>query len=67
MAKYEAVTADQLRARLGAGCSPMFGKDGYVIGPDLYGRICHVASCRTLAEAQRYADESNAKHGAETE
>jgi hypothetical protein len=53
---YEAVNADQLRARLGRQCSPMRGKDGYIIGPDIHGRICHCSTLDTLGQAHRKAN-----------
>ncbi len=59
MAKYEAVTREQLRQRLGGQCSPMQGRDGYVIGPDIHGRICHCSTHFSLGEAQRKAKELN--------
>ena len=62
-AKYEAVTKSQLIGRLGGMCSPMKGKEGYVIGPDIYGRICHTATCTTMREAEKYAEELNTKFG----
>ena len=57
--KYEAVTAEQLVNRLGTGCSPMRNKDGYVIGPDINGRLCHCSTHDTLQSAQKKADELN--------
>ena len=59
---YKAVTREQLKQRLGSQCSPMPDREGYVIGPDITGRICHCATCFTLAEAQRRADEYNKRH-----
>lgn len=59
-AKYEAVTMGDLVRRLGQQCSPMADRQGYVIGPDVNGRICHVATCFTLAEARERADRLNA-------
>jgi len=61
-APYEAVSADELVRRLGGGCSPMHGREGYVIGPDVNGRICHIATCFTLHEAQIRAAAMNEAH-----
>lgn len=58
-AKYEAVTPEELINRLGGQCSPMLGHDGYVIGPDIHGRICHCSTHWTLGDAQRKAKELN--------
>ena len=63
--KYEAVTVTELRARTGGNCSPMKGRDGYVIGPDINGRVCHVATCFSMAEAQRKAKKLNKEFGHE--
>jgi len=58
--EYFAVTASQLRAALGSQCSPNpNGLGGYVMGPDLKGRMCHVATCATLSEARKVAAVSN--------
>lgn len=59
MKKYIAVTTDQLRAKLGRQCSPMADRKGYVIGPDINGRICHCSTHLTLAYAQQKADKLN--------
>lgn len=67
--KYRAVTREELVSALGTQCSPMSSDrrprdgtpEGYVIGPDVNGRLCHIATCFTLAEAQQRADESNAR------
>lgn len=59
MMKYEAVTKEELKRRLHGNCSPMRGRDGYVIGPDIHGRLCHVATCFTLGEARRRAAKLN--------
>jgi len=56
---YEAVTAREMVYRLGSQCSPMSGKAGYVVGPDINGRICHLITCTTLAEARERADRLN--------
>jgi len=58
--KYEAVDVVELRQRLGGQCSPTRGGGGgYVIGPDVNGRLCHCATCFTLGEARRLAEEYN--------
>ena len=57
--RYEGVTREQLTARLGRQCSPMQGRDGYVIGPDIHGRICHCSTHFSLGEAQAKARELN--------
>lgn len=57
--KYQAVNRDQLVEILGKTCSPMPSRNGYVIGPDLSGRVCHIASCFTLGEAEKRADKLN--------
>ena len=57
--KYEAVTTDQLRAKLGRQCSPMAEAKGYVIGPDISGRLCHCSTHRSFADAMRKADYMN--------
>ena len=57
--KYKAVDVTELRNKLGNQCSPQRGKDGYVIGPDVNGRICHCATCGTFAEAKRIAHRLN--------
>ena len=40
----------------------MHGREGYVIGPDVNGRICHIATCFTLHEAQIRAAAMNEAH-----
>ena len=57
--KYEAVTREELRQRLGGQCSPMRDREGYVIGPDVKGRLCHCATCFSFSEAKRYAEKLN--------
>ena len=57
--KYEGVNTEQLQARLGRYCSPMHGRDGYVIGPDIHGRLCHCSTHHSLGEAQAKARELN--------
>ena len=52
---YQAITKEQLVARLDGQCSPMRDRNGYVIGPDIYGRICHCSTHWTLGEAQKKA------------
>jgi hypothetical protein len=59
--RYEAVTMAELIRRLGRECSPDAGRAGYVIGPDVNGRLCHVASCRSIREARERADKLNAE------
>ncbi len=59
--KYEAVDTNELVRRLGRGCSPMADRKGYVIGPDINGRLCHIATCFTLAEAKERAAKANAR------
>ena len=61
MSRYKAVTREQLVSQLGKQCSPMHDRDGYVIGPDIYGRICHCSTHFTLGDAQRRAAELNGK------
>ena len=61
--KYEAVDRDQLVRRLGRMCSPDRSREGYVIGPDINGRICHVASCISMYDAKRKACELNGHDG----
>lgn len=63
---YQAVNTHTLRATLGKECSPA-GKGrngtepGYVIGPDITGRIAHCATCRSMEEARRLADAWNSR------
>ena len=61
--KFEAVNLEQLRERLDRQCSPDPGRSGYVIGPDKNNRLCHVASCRNMQEAKRYAENLNKEFG----
>lgn len=61
--KYQAVNVSELRQRLGAQCSPDPHRNGYVIGPDVNGRLCHVASCFSMAEARRRAYQMNKLYG----
>lgn len=63
---YKAVDVTELRQTLGHQCSPMIGKGGYVIGPAANGRLCHVATCDTLREAQSVAAQYNEKHAGPT-
>ncbi len=59
---FKAVTKEQLIALLGRQCSPDYSNDrtAYVIGPDLSGRICHIATCKGgIVEAQQRADKLN--------
>lgn len=60
--QYEAVTKEELIARLGKQCSPHSTAGGYVIGPDATGRICHVASCHSIGQAIITARDYNEKH-----
>jgi hypothetical protein len=59
---FKAVTKEQLIALLGRQCSPDYSNNNtaYVIGPDLSGRICHIATCKGgIVEAQQHADKLN--------
>lgn len=56
---YRAVDVTELVRVLGAGCSPMGGPQGYIIGPDVTGRLCHCATCSSLGAAQRLAQSLN--------
>ncbi len=58
---FKAVTKGQLIALLGRECSPERQEQtAYVIGPDLSGRICHIATCKGgIVEAQQHADKLN--------
>jgi len=59
---YKAIrNSHGLRNILGNGCSSEHNKS-YVIGPDLYGRICHCATCSSYEDAQDKAEELNALH-----
>lgn len=57
---YRAVRTDELIATLKT-CSPDYLHEGYVIGPDINGRLCHVASCLSYSDALRYAEQLNEK------
>lgn len=57
--KFKAVTADELKARLGNECSPSVGRKGYVIGPDANGRLCHCATHLTYKDALKHAAQLN--------
>lgn len=59
MGRYKAVGKEELREILGSQCSPYFNREGYVIGPDSNGRLCHVASCFSMSDARRHATEAN--------
>jgi hypothetical protein len=62
--EYKAIeTGTELKEILGGSCSPMQGRS-YVIGPDIHGRICHVATCQSYGEAIRTAKEYNESKGA---
>jgi hypothetical protein len=65
MNKYEAVNREQLVDRLGSQCSPHRSYEGYLIGPDVTGRLCHVGSYRSLAAAQTAARALNEKEAAQ--
>lgn len=56
---YRAVDGYELRRTLGSMCSPDSSRGFYVIGPDLSGRLCHVASCSSMKAAKDYAAELN--------
>lgn len=59
---FKAVTKDELIALLGRQCSPDYSNNrtAYVIGPDLTGRICHIATCKGgIVEAQKHAEKLN--------
>lgn len=56
---YRAVNTRELVEILGRQCSPDKNRFGYVIGPDINGRICHNASCSSMAEAKRLAARYN--------
>lgn len=58
---YRAVNREELLRVLGAQCSPDPMRAGYVIGPDSAGRLCHIASCFSMADAIRRAEEMNRK------
>ena len=62
--KFEAVNREQLVARLGRQCSPMAGRDGYVIGPDTYGTIRHWCTCFSIGEARIKAANLNKERAA---
>ena len=57
--KYKAVNREELVRILGNQCSPGHGRQGFVIGPDNSGRLCHCASCFTIHEAKVKAKEMN--------
>jgi hypothetical protein len=59
---YKAVTRKELIAQFGHQCSPDKQREGYVIGPDTTGRLCHVASCFYYMEAVRHAEKKNLDH-----
>ena len=61
MSKYEGVDTETLRNRLGRQCSPMRDRKGYVIGPNIHGRISHCSTHFTLHEAKEYAKLLNEK------
>lgn len=57
--RYRAVTRQELTATLGNQCSPMPDRDGYVIGPDINGRLGHCSTHFSLGDAQRAAARLN--------
>jgi hypothetical protein len=61
--KYKAVTCNEMRGILGASCSPDKTRNGYVIGPDINNRLCHVASCHSLGDAVQRANKLNKEFG----
>lgn len=58
---YHGVDRQTMKSWLRNQCSPMKGRHGYVIGPDVNGRLSHCSTHFTLAEAVRKAKELN--HG----
>ena len=58
---YKAVTREELERELGRQCSPHPNYEGYVIGPDITGRRCHIGSYRSMAEARRVAFQANSR------
>lgn len=59
MSQYKAIkTAQELKEILEQSCSP-FRSCSYVIGPDITGRICHVATCFNFEKAKRLANKLN--------
>lgn len=61
---YKAVDGAGLRSALGEQCSPGHGRVAYVIGPDVSGRLAHLASFFSMAEAVAWADKQNKQHPA---
>jgi len=55
---YTAVNTQSLKEILGNQCSPMPGA-WYVVGPDVNGRLCHVATCKGEHEARQCAERMN--------
>jgi hypothetical protein len=53
--KFHAVDVESLRNLLGSQCSPMRGRKGYVVGPDVTGRFCHCATMFNMSEAKLHA------------
>lgn len=61
MDKYRVVKEKELIQVLGRQCSPDRNRGFYIIGPSISGRLCHVASCSSRYEANKYAKELNNK------
>jgi hypothetical protein len=57
---YRAVDAVELQRVLGSDCSPDASRKGYVIGPDVTGRLCHCGSYRSMRDAVEAAERFNA-------
>ena len=62
--EYKAVSKAGLIAELGNCCSPEKREQtAYVIGPDLKGRLCHIATCKGgIIEAQLRAIKLNSEN-----
>lgn len=57
---YKGVNRDELKQATGYCPSITYEKyQGFVIGPDVQGRLVHVASCLTLHKAKEYAKRMN--------
>ena len=59
---YHGVDRQTMQAWLRNQCSPMKGRHGYLIGPDVNGRFCHYATYFTLGEAVRKAKDLNQRN-----
>ncbi len=57
--KYEGVSKEEIMQRLGRQCSPKHEGGGYVIGPDIDGRLCHCSTHDSVGEAQAKARSLN--------